>query len=89
MLIWLVVILCGILVGGVCFSFFEGRNAVLLSVLISWVMFLFFNLYFEFYSKDREIMQGGWFLFQLVLGSFVVLVSVVGGWLVKKISGRK
>lgn len=89
MVVWLIIIFSSMLVGGGCFYFLGGRRAVIFSALISWCAFLLFNLYFEFFSRDKEIMQGSWLLFQLVLGPFVVLVSIVSGWLLNKILERR
>lgn len=89
-LITLIVFLAiSLAIGGACSYFLKGYKAYLAAALIPWTIFLFANLYSEYYGNDRELMQGSWPWFQLSFGAMVAVLGCIGAWLIAKLSMKK
>jgi hypothetical protein len=67
-----------IVVGIILSLALKRRSALFSSALLPWCAFLVFNLLSEFYSLDRELMNGTFWFFQATLGSFVALLGLAG-----------
>ena len=87
--LWGLILIVTVLIGGFSFYYAKGRKAIFLSAVISWSLFLILNLYLEYHSQDKEVMKGSWISFQIILGSFVAVMSVVSGWVVSRFIDRK
>ena len=83
-LIWCAQIFVPSIIGVLSARRCKSNRALVVAPAISWLVFLVFNLLSERYSPDREIVQGSWPFFQLVIGSFVALVALaVAGFTLK------
>ena len=87
-MIWLLIFGMPSLIGAACALIFKKHQALVLSALIPWSVFLVFNLYSEYYSPDREIMQGSWVFFQTTLGSITAIFGLLGAFCVIKFRAR-
>jgi hypothetical protein len=84
LIFWGVIFVVSFLIGGAC-AFMLNKNYVLvLSALIPWLIFLVFNLYSEYNSPDKEIMQGSWGFFQLTIGSITAFFGLLSAVFVMK-----
>ena len=64
------------------------RQTLVLSVLIPWAIFLVINLYGQYNSPDKEILQDAWVFFQLTIGSLVAIFGLVSTVCVMKLRSR-
>ena len=87
-MIWIVVIVGSLLIGGLCALKPKRQQACILATLIPWTIFLMVNLYGEHYSPDKEIMQGTWLFFQLTIGSLTAILGYLGAVCTFKLKAR-
>ena len=86
LLIWVLIIVSSILIGGACALKLKKRQALVSSALIPWAIFLVINLYGQYNSPDKEILQDTWVFFQLSIGSLVAIFGLVSAACVMKLS---
>jgi hypothetical protein len=89
LILWIVIFIVTVLIGGCSFYYTKGRKAIFLSAFIPWSLFLILNFYLEYHSQDKEIMKGSWIAFQITLGSFVAIMGVVSGWVISRFIDRR
>ena len=86
LLIWIVIIVSSILIGGACALKLKKRQALVSSALIPWAIFLVINLYGQYNSPDKEILQDTWVFFQLTIGSLISIIGLFSAVCVMKLS---
>ncbi len=76
---WFIIIPITVLYGGIYFSLVSSYKATLIAGLGPFIMFLLFNLYAESHSSSKEILDGSWLIFQMILGGGLSFLSVGSG----------
>jgi hypothetical protein len=87
--LWVVLIAGSFICGLLCVLSLKKNRFLLVSAFIPWLIFLAFNLFSEFHSPDRELMQGGWPFFQLTSGSISAISGFLGGLLVHQLRKQR
>jgi hypothetical protein len=77
LIFWGVIFVVSSLIGGACALMLNKKYALGLSTLIPWLIFLVFNLYGEYNSPDKELMQGTWGFFQLTIGTLTAIFGLL------------
>lgn len=85
---WVVIFVVSALVGCACALIFKKHQALGLSALIPWTIFLILNLHGKYYSPDKEILQGTFVFFQVTIGSIVAVFGFLSAVCVMKLRGR-
>jgi uncharacterized membrane protein YfcA len=83
---WFVIIGGSILVGILCRLLLPKKHlAIAFSLFLPWSVFLVFNMYSEYNSPDRELMQGSWPFFQVTVGTIAAISGLLGAIIFPKL----